>query len=316
MLAASPCPVCGQYVRPEPTERTEAYRLFRCGACLSEFADPMTPAPPEWYASREHYGDRWEFSVSLADLSNAAHSLLEIGSGEGIYVQMARERGIDAIGLDLNAAAVAIARAKGLPVISSTVASYLDQNPRCFDAAALFHTLEHLPDPHGFLLSLRDVLVPEGLLALSVPNPNRWYIAQGKREWFDFPPHHLLRFSVSGLCRLLERSGFKVLKLVEEPLSPWRTTHQELWLRAMQAVRFGATRRVAERAALRAGPASMLTPAHDRPPLPSWMSIAVKAKGAILSAAVTPLSLLRAARFRAQFSGRGGLSLYALARKC
>jgi len=78
-----------------------------------------------------------------------------------------------------------------------------------FEAVLFFHLLEHLPDPFRFLTICRSVMSHDGILILSVPNERRLFLKIG-REWWDKPPHHLTRFSETGLRRLLERTGFEV----------------------------------------------------------------------------------------------------------
>lgn len=39
-----------------------------------------------------------------------------------------------------------------------------------------------------------------------------------KREAWDYPPHHLVRFSREGLGQLLERTGFEIRRMVTRPM--------------------------------------------------------------------------------------------------
>ncbi len=53
------------------------------------------------------------------------------------------------------------------------------------------------------------LLRPGGLLLVSVPNRDRWPV----REFMDYPPHHLLRWSARALRAFLRREGLAVERL-------------------------------------------------------------------------------------------------------
>lgn len=269
----------------------------------------MRAAEAEWYAEKECYGVRWEFRECLDDLGGFGRSILEVGCGEGIFLGMAQAVGYDATGLDLNSAAIAVAKAKGLSAFTLTLEAYTADEHRQFDGVVLFHTLEHVEDPHALLCNIARVLRPGGPVSLSVPSPNRWQLAIGEREWFDYPPHHLVRFTTGGLRRLLERSGFRMERLIEEPISPWLAVHSGLWNSVMNAVSFGATVRAAAKAA---GDLSRGT-APRRWPL--WLRCAVRAKAVSLHVALAPVSTARFLALRKRLKGRSGLSMYVLATK-
>ena len=66
------------------------------------------------------------------------------------------------------------------------------------DIVLCSETLEHVLDPHEFLLEARRCLKPGGKLLLTVPFAARWH----------FIPHDYWRFTPSALNHLLERAAF------------------------------------------------------------------------------------------------------------
>jgi SAM-dependent methyltransferase len=76
-----------------------------------------------------------------------------------------------------------------------------------YDAVTLFEVVEHLEDPVGYLATTSALLGPGGLIVLSVPNRDRWPM----REFTDYPPHHMTRWSPRAVIALLHRVGFDVL---------------------------------------------------------------------------------------------------------
>ena len=223
----------------------------------------------------------------------------------------ARTAGLEAIGLDFNPRAVAVASKRGLPAFPVSLDDYRSRHRERFDAVALFHTLEHLGDPAAFLATVRDILRDGGRLVLSVPTPSRWQLASGDREWFDFPPHHLVRFTRVGLCRLVSRSGFRVLELREEPLPLWKIAHRPLWLRAMRAISIGATRDY------RHPSRSVDNQSGFEPsPAPWWLRVAIRLKASLVHLAVAPASLALVPILLWRFHGKSGLSMFLSAEKC
>lgn len=78
-----------------------------------------------------------------------------------------------------------------------------------FDAAVLWHVLEHLSDPLAVLERVRRWLVPGGRVVAGVPNLSSLQARLGRERWFHLDPQrHLVHFSPCGLVTLLELAGF------------------------------------------------------------------------------------------------------------
>jgi len=228
------CPVCGSE-RPEfpfIQHHTTAclgsileYEIYACRDCHSQFADPMLPAPSEWYVDQgEYYGWRWEFSLFQQSLAQRqaqepVRRLLEIGCGEGILLDRLRSDGVEITGLEMNESAAHLARSKGLAVhplsLEQFYTTHLEDR---YDAIAFFQVLEHQSNPLAFLQHVSRMLRPHGCIYLSIPNPDRYQLFV-EREFWDYPPHHLVRFSRQGLKALLNRAGFQVRQLIDRPFS-------------------------------------------------------------------------------------------------
>jgi 2-polyprenyl-3-methyl-5-hydroxy-6-metoxy-1,4-benzoquinol methylase len=223
------CPVCGAssagftFVERWSAELREGvfeYTISQCGECRSELVEPRRAASPEWYAGgKEFYGWRWEFDRFLDDIRGLKVRklrLLEIGCGEGSVLEKLRDD-FDCWGIDFNVEALGVAKLKALKVFETLDLLKL-QNPEIrFDVVAFFHVIEHLEQPLDFLRQIADVMNPDGHIFCSIPNPNRYTLKYQREDW-DYPPHHLTRFTKAGLGRLLERASFRVTKGLEEPL--------------------------------------------------------------------------------------------------
>jgi SAM-dependent methyltransferase len=83
-----------------------------------------------------------------------------------------------------------------------------------FTIVTINHVLEHHPNPAQLLDYLFQALQPGGRLCIGVPNTN----GAGRRifgsHWVGWRvPRHLVHFSDSGLARLLDRRGFRDIRV-------------------------------------------------------------------------------------------------------
>jgi 2-polyprenyl-3-methyl-5-hydroxy-6-metoxy-1,4-benzoquinol methylase len=130
---------------------------------------------------------------------------LDIGCSMGILLQsFQRIYHCQSIGVEPGEAHRNLARKEGL-----TVYPALDELERWekdpFDLISMAHVLEHLPDPVGYLLHLREkVLDKTGWLLIEVPN---LYAHD------SFEKAHLVSYSARTLTQTLEKAGFVIVHL-------------------------------------------------------------------------------------------------------
>ena len=213
MDTATPCPGCGALEHHAVIEEVHAFSILRCGNCSLEFASPMKNPGGDWYDRayilrhsaidsriREYY--RW----AISHLPKQG-KLLDIGCGEGVFVAYARRNGIDAYGVDFSKEAIELGRRwYGLTTINNCSIADLQKTDdrKQFDMVTMFEVLEHQEKPTDFIKELRSVLRDGGLLIASVPFKNRWPI----RDFGDYPPNHLTRWTEKSLRMLFEAVGF------------------------------------------------------------------------------------------------------------
>jgi 2-polyprenyl-3-methyl-5-hydroxy-6-metoxy-1,4-benzoquinol methylase len=137
---------------------------------------------------------------------------LDVGCGGGLLLSMLRERGVNAFGLDSALCAANTAVRSGVPVVCGS----LDKAPfpaKSFRLITMYHVLEHVPDPGGYLQAARGLLAHDGRLVVQVPNATSWQARLFGGRWNGFDvPRHLHTFHESDLTRLLNLRGFKVTR--------------------------------------------------------------------------------------------------------
>ncbi len=99
--------------------------------------------------------------------------VLDLACGPGIFLELLKEAGIEAEGVDRDEKIVEKARLKNLKVVHADVFDYLQTGKEGYDGVFCSHLLEHLPFDQ--VVRLVDLITgrldPQGVLALVLPNP-------------------------------------------------------------------------------------------------------------------------------------------------
>jgi SAM-dependent methyltransferase len=222
--AACVCPACGKATRDAAVEQHLKYKLFPCGACGLQFWEPREMPDARWYELI--YGGRDEkllplepgHKYFLADpLAPRSGELLDIGCGTGNFLAAARDRGygVTGIELDRNAARFAKERLGLQRVFPVAISEFAEQRAgKRFDVVTFFEVLEHQAAPEEFLEKVKTCVRPGAMIALSVPNRERWLTGP---DVLDYPPNHFLRWNAAALRNFLSAQGFEIVSIREQP---------------------------------------------------------------------------------------------------
>ena len=176
---------------------------------------------------------------NLERLPNPEARLLDVGCGNGNFLEFARRAGWQVRGLDFDPVAVAAARTRGLDVLEGTIA-LLDGESECYDRITLSHILEHVYEPWEILASCYRLLKPGGVLWLETPNMNGNGRAAFGQYWRGLePPRHLHLFSRKCLRDKVANIGFSD---IEDRFSSFATSAMWRESRAIMA-KAGADKR-------------------------------------------------------------------------
>ena len=149
----------------------------------------------------------------LRDLRRFAGSgrLLEIGCSTGEMLAAAQSS-FQPVGVEADEAAAATARAHGLNCFSGTLFDAGFENGQ-FDAAAMYHVIEHLPSPRQTLHELHRILRPGGWLVIETPDIASFWARLPGARWRQFIPDHIFFFSPETIRRLCAEAGFEICEL-------------------------------------------------------------------------------------------------------
>ena len=217
------CAACGGR-RREPLFRG----LCRCADCGMVYyprrlgAEEAAGLYGDEYFNGDEYFDyvadrrahRANFRARVRQLSRflpAGRSVFEVGCSYGFFLDLARARWRVA-GCDVAEGPCRYAREElGLPVRCADFAE-LPLSRGQADAFCMWDTVEHLPDPAGYLARMADLLEPGGLVALTTGDIGSWLARRRGERWRQIhPPTHLWYFSAESMRRTLARFGFEVV---------------------------------------------------------------------------------------------------------
>lgn len=168
-------------------------------------------------------------SRGYLDVSHARHlgrsaggntRLLDIGCGNGAFLQFAAHLGWIAEGVDNDAEAVAVARAAGCNVVLGSLDD-LPSRKGHYQHVTLSHVIEHVHDPLRLLRQCLQLLVPGGRLWLETPNLQSFGHDVFGSAWRGLePPRHLVLFDRRTLTSALAGAGFSGIEFRMHPGIP------------------------------------------------------------------------------------------------
>ncbi len=124
--------------------------------------------------------------------------VLDAGCGDGYGTELLARTAATALGVDRSEETIDVAKRRYQRPNLTYKACNLDHLSSLgekFDAVCHFQVIEHLPDPRPFLLQVRQVLTPGGMLVLTTPNRIFSYVEN---------PYHVHEYLADELRNLLE----------------------------------------------------------------------------------------------------------------
>jgi SAM-dependent methyltransferase len=210
-------------ITPELHGYKEIY-LYQCNKTKLRFFFPFDIVGSEklyeqlqgfdWF----YMPDKWEHKIALNNLRDC-NDILEVGCAFGSFVESALKLGRNVKGIELNLAAVKIAKANNLPVEGIDLQTFAEHYPLSQDAVCSFQVLEHISEPKKFIELCLQILKPNGKLILCVPNSQSFLKYQ--YNLLDMPPHHMTQWEIATFQSLENIFPVKLQRVIKEPLAQY-----------------------------------------------------------------------------------------------
>lgn len=160
---------------------------------------------------RQEIKDRLAYYIPIVRQANAGSQerlILDAGCGRGEWLELLKDEGLVARGVDINRMLVESCSETGLDAVQSEIIDYLQTlKDNSIGAVTAFHLIEHLPYEvclRFFDESLR-VLKPGGLVIFETPNPENIQVGACN---FYFDPTHRNPLPAQTVKFLAESRGF------------------------------------------------------------------------------------------------------------
>ncbi|WP_223550063.1 class I SAM-dependent methyltransferase [Aestuariivivens sp. NBU2969] len=175
-----------------------------------------TDANRNWFEKVYHFIRTITLKRKLRLINNYAReskNLLDIGCGTGDFLQAAKQKGWNVVGIEPNERARKTANKKINSIVyQPEQLSKIEDNS--FDVITLWHVLEHLPNLYDQIALFKKLLKPNGTLVIAVPNYKSFDATHYKNFWAAYDvPRHLWHFDTASISNLLSRQSLKVIKI-------------------------------------------------------------------------------------------------------
>ncbi|NUQ62881.1 MAG: class I SAM-dependent methyltransferase [Pirellulales bacterium] len=229
--------------------------LRRCRDCGFIFADEDDVAElvelyekledPAYEETQESRATQMEWLLKrAARLCPSARTVLDIGAGAGLLVNLARRAGYDAVGVEPSRWLVDAARRLHQVELLPGTFPHPALGDRQFDLIFLVDVIEHVANPLELLHACRDSLTPEGMILLVTPDIGSLTARCLGHRWWHLRLAHVGYFDRQSLLRLVDRCR---LEVVHSCRPTWYFRLKYVAERLVQYLPIGWLNRLAER---------------------------------------------------------------------
>lgn len=206
----------------------ESFSIYKCNSCQVAFTFPVirnsdlgflyagqyfSAADELSWAERLYRNDQYRYDFKLFRSLVSRHSkILDYGCGNGSRVRYLWSKGYENVeGVDKYKQGGEVVDRR---LIGCDPLHYYPQEK--YDVVTVYHVFEHLPDIKSHISHIRkNLLLPDGLLVVQVPNFDCWQRRYGGSSWVVLDvPRHYWHFNQKSLTTLLLQQDFKIIKTV------------------------------------------------------------------------------------------------------
>jgi 2-polyprenyl-3-methyl-5-hydroxy-6-metoxy-1,4-benzoquinol methylase len=200
----------------------EIFDHYRCPQCHLIFLAPIPADLSSYYPDMYHTipktreyletGSKPEkYKIEIVEQFIGTGRLLEIGPSYGSFTYLAKKAGFEVEAIEMDAQCCQFLKeVVGVNAINSNDPVEALKQAEPYDVIALWHVIEHLPDPWSVLDAIYEKLNPGGIVVLAAPNPDAFQFHLMGRYWPHVDaPRHVALIPMELLAEKLKILGMK-----------------------------------------------------------------------------------------------------------
>lgn len=224
---------CGSFVYKELFAKQEK-KISRCVRCGLARTLPVPDFSRQRY--REYSMDSYQknkkllqvfFKDILAEVQKNKQGghLLEIGSGAGYFLELARKKKFKVLGLELSDWGVEMTqKSLGRDSVFQCELNEAKLESKRFSVVVLNHVLEHIINPDALLAEISRILEDDGILVIGSPNFDGLFSRLRKINWPGLRlDEHVWQFEPKTLRNILNDNNFEISRLKIHAAQNWRS---------------------------------------------------------------------------------------------
>jgi len=240
MKTISKCPVCNStkfnhfLTCKDYTVSKQDFNIVSCADCNFKFTNPRPQDEKlgDYYKSEEYISHSNTNKGIIAKLYYLVRNytlakkvkivseyvsrgtILDYGCGTGMFLNVCKQNGWEAFGMEPDNGARKIAIEMDLKTFPDKQTLKSEIANKQFDAITLWHVLEHVTDLEETLSFFKTNLKATGVLIIAVPNYTSYDAQYYKQFWAAYDvPRHLYHFEINTISKLLNPYGFKLVDI-------------------------------------------------------------------------------------------------------
>jgi 2-polyprenyl-3-methyl-5-hydroxy-6-metoxy-1,4-benzoquinol methylase len=224
------CKICGAPAVPALTAvdrnrrlSEERFTYHRCTSCATLQLAPV-PADLGRYYPAEYYtvpegraavvaaADTERYKLALIRPLVPAGRLVEVGPAVGGFAALMQDAGYETSAIEMDADCCRFLRdVLGIPVDETDEPARALTAGGPYDVIAMWHVIEHLPNPREVLEAAAAALAPGGVIVLAAPNPDAFQFRVFGRRWAHLDaPRHLVLAPLDAYVKVGAQLGLEV----------------------------------------------------------------------------------------------------------
>jgi SAM-dependent methyltransferase len=235
---AGKCPAC-HFNIPRNLGRKGNFEILSCRNCGTIYTNGKSESPE----AQNYDGYYTAANLLVPDIIHkrldeivagfaryrVQNRMLEVGFGAGSLLSAAVRAGWEVEGVEVSRSAVEQGKAQGFKTFCGELAEARYASGG-FDLVIATELLEHVPDPGAMILEIGRILRPGGLFWATTPNSRGLSRRILGLDWSVIsPPEHLHLLSENGIRTLLEKAGFRSVRIDAEGTNPFELAKWRGW---------------------------------------------------------------------------------------